>query len=415
MGKASARPSRRNRQRKSRAKAEVRADGLKIVILTSPKTGADGVTVAEDVRLVRSALLYADAVELISPGAQIVGLMAAGATQGEDFLFDLMLSFDDEALRFLGYDRDPEELRKVMAALKASSQLPRTQRRKVFGVEGSRQLRGLVQEFADRGLHGEEGLEAVAAKQWEKAGAPDLAIAAESGLFTLNTEIFDWAVDTDRQIDQYVKAIRDLIADPTAHLMFDEAMGTLARHLVEETDAEMHPLAARHAKQALTGTGLIAHLPAFPDSAMEQIIATRKDLLDPLSRYRRGMAALSAKLTSGPLDSALRVEVDDMWRDEVQPTVADLRRELSTTRLLADAFLNVTNLNSVTAGIGGAIITFGVDSLADLSNVASAGFTAAVSATGVAGVTAIRGHYEARQRVQTHDLYYLLEADRRLR
>lgn len=394
----------------------MRSDGLKIMILTSPKTDADGITVAEDIRLVRSALLYADTVELISPGAQIVGLMVAAAAQGEDFLFDLMVSFDDEALRFLGYDRDPEELRNVMTALKASNQLSRTQRRKAFGVEGSRQLRGLVQEFADRGLHGGEGIEAVAAKQWEKAGAPDLAVAAESGLLTLNTEIFDWVGDADRQIDQYVKAIGSLLADPAAHLMFDEAMGVLARHLVEETDAEMHPVAARHTKQAMTGTGLIAHLPAFPDSDMEQIIATRKDLSDPLSRYRRGMAGLSAKLTSGPLDAALRVEVDDMWRDEIQPTVADLRRQLSTTRVLADSVMNVTNFKSMAAGLSsGAIITFGVDSLADLSNVASAGFTAVASAAGVAGATAIRGHYEARQRIQTHDLYYLLEVDRRLR
>jgi hypothetical protein len=41
--------------------------GLRLVVATSPADFEDGEFLAHDLRLVRSALLYADSVELLSP------------------------------------------------------------------------------------------------------------------------------------------------------------------------------------------------------------------------------------------------------------------------------------------------------------------------------------------------------------
>jgi hypothetical protein len=115
VGKAPGRASRR--QRVKRSKAAVRIEpggGLKIVIATGPQQGPAGFSVEEDVRLVRSALLYADQVELISPGALMIASLAAGAAQGPDFVFELMGTLDESTLRHLGFDGDIAQMRRTL-------------------------------------------------------------------------------------------------------------------------------------------------------------------------------------------------------------------------------------------------------------------------------------------------------------
>jgi len=67
VGKASGRASRQQQNKRSKVAVRIEASGgLKIVIATGPHQSPAGLSVEDDVRLVRSALLYADQVELIS-------------------------------------------------------------------------------------------------------------------------------------------------------------------------------------------------------------------------------------------------------------------------------------------------------------------------------------------------------------
>jgi hypothetical protein len=62
------------------AKKPSRPRPLKVVIATTPHRGATGVSLERDVTLVKSALLYADEVELVSPGAAMLGSVASVAS-----------------------------------------------------------------------------------------------------------------------------------------------------------------------------------------------------------------------------------------------------------------------------------------------------------------------------------------------
>ncbi len=374
-------------------------------------------SVEEDVRLVRSALLYADRVELISPGALMIASLAAAAAQGPDFVFGLMGTMDESVLRPLGFEGDIDGLRSQLAMIKQFNDLPRAQRRKLLGAERSRQIREIVADMVGRFLHGEHGLEGVANRLWERAGAPDLAVAAEAGLLTLSTDAFDFTAKTDLQMEQYVQTLRHLLADPTSHLMFDEQIAGIVTAMLGEDQAELHPLTAEHALRAATGTGLVERLPAFPEAPIDAILQTRSELAEPLVRYRKGIISLSAKLISGPLESALKAEVDDLWRDEVQPTLVSLRRDLSLTRLAKDAaFTLTTDAKAVMAGTAGAGVFLGVGPVDDLAQWS----TAAVAATAggfviQSAIESVRAAAGSRKAARTHDLYYLLAANDRLR
>lgn len=417
MHTGSGRQKRPRRDKRSKASVRIEASGgLTIVIATGPQQGSRGLSVEEDVRLVRSALLYADKVELISPAALMIASLAAGAAQGPDFVFELMGTVDEDNLRRLGFRGDIAEMRSALVQIKQVNAMPRAERRKLLGAAGSRQLREMVAELVGQFLHGEDGFEAVANNLWEQAGAPDLAVAAEAGLLTLSTDAFDFAAKSGLQMEQYVETLRRLLADPQSHLMFDEHIAGIVAAMLREEQAQLHPLTAQHALRAATGAGLVERLPAFPEAPMDAILETRMELADSLLRYRKGVSTLSAKLLSGPLEPALKAEVDDLWRDEVQPTLVSLRRDLSSTQLAKDAaFRLLTDTKALVSGAAGVGVFFGVGSVADLAQWSAAAATAAGGFTIQSAAESARAAAGSRKAAQTHDLYYLLAANDRLR
>lgn len=416
MGKQPKRASRRERVRAERTTKARPADGLKIVIATSPQRTSAGPSVAGDVRLVRSALMYADHVELISPGALMIAALASMATQPTEAAFGILATTDEGVLRHLGFEGDIAEMRAVLSQVKAFHDLPRAQRRAALGAERSRQLREMVEEMVSKFRDGETGIEAVAADLWERAGAPDLAVAADAGLLSIATDAFSLESPIDQQVAQYSDTLRRLFADPSSHLMFDEQIAQLAGAMVREGRATLHPLAADHSLRAATGAGLVARLPAFPDAPIESILETRSELSEPLARYRVGVRSISDRLASDPLEPALMIELDDLWRDEVQPTLGALRRDLSLTRLVRDAALNLaTDPKTVALGAAGLTVVFGLGPASDLTDWATghvgAGGALVAGALGAAAREAANRHSKAK----THDLYYLLAAADQLR
>lgn len=146
MGKQSRRAARRSRPgRQPAAIAPVDGlTGLRLVVATSPTDYEDGRFLAHDLKLIRSALLYADTVELLSPAAVMIGHVAALGSTDSDTWMTIMESLDDADLTHLGVEGDPVAWKETLAGLRATSNLPRAQRRRLLGrhhAELQRQIR----------------------------------------------------------------------------------------------------------------------------------------------------------------------------------------------------------------------------------------------------------------------------------
>lgn len=67
-----------------------------------------------------------------------------------------------------------------------------------------------------------------------------------------------------------------------------------------------------------------------------------------------------------------------MWHDEVQPTLVTLRADLSMTRLVHDAALNLmTDTKAVISGTAGLGIYFGVGAVDNLASLSTLGLATA--------------------------------------
>lgn len=409
MGKQSRRASRRNRPQRQRGALSQGARGLTLVVATSPVEAHDGEFLEHDLQMVRSALLYADQVELLSPVANMVSGMAAIHAGGAEAWIDLFTALDDDVLSYMGVDGDPSEFRSLLGRYQQITALPRAERRAYVRKHGSKlnEARDAFQQH----LRAEGGPEETLIAALERSGAAELAEAVDAGALTLNWEVMGSPGDADEMIERYADKLKELLAASDRHLLLDESMAGLARAMIDEGHVQPPDLTLSRAARSLVGTGLVSSLPVFPQATIGSILEARDELATPLAAYRGGVARLSGRLRSEPFDPSVESEVEDVWHDEVRPAVEHLREDLSKTRLAWEAATNL-GIDVKTLSIGGGLF-FGVERLTSVQEFTAAGI-AAVPVLARAVASAHKEAADRRVAARRHEFFYLLELERRL-
>lgn len=417
VGKSSRRESRRNRPKPVRY---VDANSqLRVVVVTQP-TGARGVPVdlSHDVTLVKAALLYADHVELVSPGAAMVtsagGLQAATPADA----IGLLGTLDPATLAHLGGKNLPDNFAQMVQGALVLSQMPIDQVRRILGKEVSDEFLADLRAQLEALQGPTRQLREVAAGLVDGSGLRELDDPVRLELVTLRSVGIEGG-STDAVLASYVNHLKNLLRDPVVHALFDESTASLARSLAREQHVEPNRLTLVHARQAAVGGGLVTRLPSFPDAEMGQVLALRSDLSGPLRRYRRSVAALAGKLQAQAYDEDSSAEIDDLWRTDVAPTLDELRDGLAEHSYIRHLARQIaTSPTAITAGVASAGALFmGMHSLAGLDAVLASvgGVTPAATALAHHGVQAAVTRGGARDELRRHDLYYLHEVNQRLR
>ncbi|MCS5519514.1 hypothetical protein [Curtobacterium flaccumfaciens] len=324
---------------------------MTLVIATAPDTSGDGLSVAEDVRLTRAGLLYADKVELWSPASSMLAAMASGVQGAPLLVLDQILELDDDRLRSIGLV-DPVKAREVSETIRQYQSLSRNQRRSL--PSNLQAAYAEATSTLSAAFNGENSMLVAIEDQWINAGGGELSEAADAGLLEVHSP--DW-VTADRQIEAYVAQLASLIEDSGRHMLFDEPTAELVAHLRAEGKVAAAPQALLNAQKAGAATRFIEYLQAFPDSTMASVISSREALGDQLIRYRRAVSRLSAKLDSEATDAAFEAEVEDIWQSDVQPALLDLREAVRNSRVAKDtAFEVLRDKATMAAGVSSVLI-----------------------------------------------------------
>lgn len=95
---------------------------------------------------------------------------------------------------------------------------------------------------------------------------------------------------------------------------------------------------------------------------MSQVLEARDELADGRAAYRASVKELASKLQSSALEPTLSSEIDELWHDTVRPTLNDLRKSVSTTRIAWE-----TGKRIITEGSGLPSILVAVVGLGELA------------------------------------------------
>lgn len=390
---------RKSVKKKDRLKTIATRGGLRIVIATTPASQASGVDLAYDLQLIRSALLYADQVEIISPGVTMLESMRQLHRGGPDALIAVASSLDEETLAHLG-GGNPAQIQSLMQRITEYQGLNRAQKRNLPADSRLVFESMLVQLKASIAGADQSGLEQHATN----AEMLEIDEALNSGLLTINHDVTQQMFVEDSFGETYGEILRNLIVEGSS-LLLDDQMGKVVRAMIREGMVEMTQVAEARSIKAAAGTSMIAQLPAFHKVEVGKILEVRSDLDQQLSRYRRGMREYAQKLESSPFTPELQDELQDMWREEIRPAVQDIQLKVSRKAIAKNTAWEAA-ASTKFFGIEGAASLLHFQGPALGLEAAAATVTAATTAIGgLAGpfIGALRQAQEARE----HDLFYL--------
>ena len=413
MAKKSGRSTRR--QLRVRTKPTVSEGQLRVSLATSPQ-GGDNV-LEHDVELAKSAVLYADEVEMVGLHVALLEKLRQ-VTKGDLGMFGLMLALDDEALAYV-MDYGGRELSPKFR--ESMQQFANPKFRKLAESATGPEAQGFLEAIA--GLDEiNEGARPYVANILEEAGAAELAKAIDarvirvadldvdvSGMFRTRGSR---SRDNDREVDSWIAALLDRLRDRSTRLLFDDASAELVLDLIADGRVQATEPNLRLARQAALGAGLIARLPAFPQAPMDELLGLRKDLAEPLIRYRGAVVGYSKQMPD-VLGRDLEFEVSQLWEEQVAPAVKEVEQRLVDHAWVRELWRssNAKDLMKFvyasTASVGAAAIT---DVQAFLIGTAAASAHLAIPAA----VDAARRRGQELRDVRGHELYFLFETNRRL-
>lgn len=348
-------------------------------------------SLASELRLLRSSLLYADHIDMLAPVATWMHEFAPLRNVDANDPWRTITTLPAQTLRRIGVDDIPtRDFRRAMRRLEA---LPLTHPQR---IETERLWRDAI-----------PNLKTQAEAVFDTRNASEIDLAMQSGIVTMISKGIELEDDADPQITWFRNNLLKALTSPSTHVLLDDDTTAFLRSTGQTTN-NLSNVTATRTKHATVGTRLIERLPTFPNAPMHAILETRDELADGRARYRTAAKNLADKLDSTGIDETLPSDINELWHDEVQPALKDLKNTASATRLAIETAKRLT-----TEGFG--IPTLAI-SIANIPDLITALPTPAAIAAGAGRITtaAITQVLQDRAARRHHDLIYLLETNKRL-
>lgn len=380
------------------------------IAVVSIESGGSGISVRHLVDLVKASLLYADTVEVLSIANQMVRGLAEFSASDPSSLLALLGSLDDATIQHLSPGLDPSQLREVLPLLSLDPTSVRTFAglgAELAPLEG---LADILDQSNEAMASSMAGLRKIVESMRLESGVAELEQVLDDKVLRLNERV-PLGQDAGAMVTALTSELKRYLQDPTKLLVLDSQTAGLARAMIQEGLVTMPERATVNAEEAVLGTGLIARLPAFTAAPVDEVIDLRRDLEEPLGRYRRKVAELRGLLLAGPFDPNISAEVDSVWRLEVDPMIADLREAMAEHGLIRE-FLRSIGESPADFAKGVLLPTaLGVFTADALEVTGAAGITAGLITPAVA---AVRQRSVGLAAARRNDFYYLYEVNRRL-
>lgn len=383
---------------------------LQMSVVTSPQSMPDGrPSLHGDVNLVKSAILYADEVELLGLAASLVYAtgMAPGAAEpklGE--LMELTQIVSDQVVL-------TPEIRRTIAFLERADRrgtaLPDHLREHLKKVRSFTTHAGELLATASSDIVRDTGiLELQPALDAKIVAVTDLGLSRSDTIRAATGQSLGSTGEVRAWMDQILKRLQD----SRTQLLFDREAGQFVDAMVREGEVELSRTGRLLLGRAATGAGLVARLPAFPEAKVDELLQLRDDLADPLSRYRAAVVRISKTIPDIPvaeLDDAVQME----WAANVGPALDDIGNGFLEHGLVRELSRHVRlDTASYLAMASGLFV--GVDQFTDLNRVV-AGMVSAIPPVGGSLARASLTRGDARRALRRHDFYYLYSANAEVR
>jgi len=346
-----------------------------------------GLSLDEDIRLLKPALLYGDRVTLYSPMATMLAMTAGlGELSERD-----RISFLRQVIPIVAAEDSGS-----LDGLDSYEQLRRRRNRTPQEIMAAERFRRELERHWDE-------LRSVIERTLEQAGADQLVAAIDAGLLTIDPILGGDDFDLEEFLRAFVDKLAELLTASLSYPLFDDSAGGLVQAHVAEGLIVPTEGARGRGKQVTAASEFMSRLPAFPAASIHEVLGIRDELKGPLVRFRAGMVEIADIIEAAPFEEGFQHEVQDIYVEKVGPALADMedavRQNAYLRQLLGSA---VADMKTTLTGF----ITLGVTQTADLSPLIAAG-----AAAGAATIQAAWNKQMVARRIRQQQLYFLYRTE----
>lgn len=364
----------------------------------------DDINLNRELQYIKSALLYADSITLISPVAYIFQQLTNEAYQKSSLsalkLFQQMMPLIKAA--------DMNTYTEALPVLNQFSAILRDRRfRSIPYVERlkiNRQIQELVLGISDTVYQFIGESQCTELTQLIKTKQVKIAK-------------FQHTVDdTNATVQEYIKHLNQSLS--TSYPLYDEQSSNLMRAAVNAKIIQLSPTEKRKITHAGVADSFIQRLPCFDSASMDELIDIKKELSSPLIRFRSKMLDYSDEIQSLPWDGDFENECNLLYDKEVVPSLLEIKeatRENSFLKNLGGKLLTDEDAWKSTAGMVVAVAAAGV---IPAFNQALSSNTTILAAGGAVAISRIASSYaeyiKTKKEIEKKDLYFYFKAGERL-
>ena len=357
-----------------------------------------------ELNYIKSALLYADKVTLISPLAYMFDrLTDKGNSLNEKTVLRLI-----EQILPLAKLNDIDFYNKSHPVIKQFSHIINSKQYRslpyVKKLDMQRQLRNFTVQVSDAmlSLVGEEQGE-------------ELQALIDNGQVYI--EKFDHSLgDLDLCVQDYFNLLKKSVH--SSYPLFDPQSNDLMKAAVNSRIVNLSANDRRKITHAGLTDNYIQRLPSFSEASMQELIDIKKELSNPLIRFRKKMLEYSETIQSMPWDEDFEVECELLYDKEVVPALLEIdecTKDGSFIKNLGSKFFTDEGLWKSTGGLvvsiaaGGVISAFNNTISSDIAMLTAGGaYTAAKVAS------AYQEYIATRKEIQRKDMYFYYKAGKLL-
>ncbi|PAT05960.1 hypothetical protein CKJ81_07045 [Corynebacterium hadale] len=293
---------------------------------------ATSTSIAEDIKMVRSALLYADHVEMYSAGTSMLRRMKEFTADGD---LDLVLRMYAIMAQTEGIE--PSTKSQLMMLIEVVETFTEQQRQ--FNRASRRNnpefrkierlLNDSIKSLRRAGNETKRSFE----RMWLNYGGDELDVAVEAGLLAINDKWADALMEKIDNTDEAAEILGEAITTAKGNLLFDSMTGGLARAMHNEGRLVLPSFHQKNIRTTRLGNQMILLLPNMAQVDVEKVLEVKQEVAGGLANYRRSTRNLQEKLQEGALSPDLDEEIEQLWFDDVSVQVEALTQAVYDSRL----------------------------------------------------------------------------------
>jgi hypothetical protein len=295
-----------------------------------------GINLDGDLRMVKSALLYADRVKLCSITSSmmltLVSLKESAQKQHLEMLEVLIPPMCE----------DKDQARELVEQLHRYRQIG-------YGKNPTKQELLQRAKVQPRLAQMVSSLKGIAERLLREAGMDSLIHAVETGLLELHTFRAGDTWATESMVSEFVEVLSAAISNGSTYPLFDDQTGNLVKLGVRGGQIAVSEAGVSRGKHCGLAARLLERLPLFDEASISEILDIRRELEIPLIRFRSKMIEFSGKIKTAAWDEDFSFEAEQVFQRDIEPTILDIEEAVRSnkylvtlTRKLYDKSLTIT-------------------------------------------------------------------------